>query len=99
MRSGEKPAQCAASYESQKVCPGTQNCAGGLVNGEVWPISQTKEFGVSNTRPQPSALPMLCVSQAGINGPSCFEFITMVPSWPVARSVTVTWTPSAAGVG
>src|SRR5216683_8232355 len=57
MRMGEKPAQCAASYESHDGSPATQNSAGGEVKAEVCPISHTKELGVSNTSPQPSALP------------------------------------------
>src|SRR6266478_5845029 len=62
---GEKPAQLAALYESQKVCPGVQNCAP-PVKIEAWPISQTKLLGVSKTIPHPSALPTSCVSNAGI---------------------------------
>ena len=41
---------------------GTQNWLAGLVNGDVWPISQTNEFGASFTRPQPSAFPSCCLS-------------------------------------
>src|SRR5262245_33774443 len=98
MRIGEKPAQCAASYESQAGSPATQNCAGGVLKSDSWPISHTNEFGVSLTRPHASAFPISCVSNAGMSGPSCFEFSTMVPCPPVVRSVTVTWNPSCAAV-
>ncbi len=98
MRMGEKPAQCAASYESHDGSPATQNAAGGEVKAEVCPISHTKELGVSNTSPQPSALPSSWVSNAGMSGPSFSESRTIVPCPPVVKSVTVTWKPSRAGV-
>ena len=68
------------------------------MNGEVCPISQTNEFGVSLTMPQPSAFPSCCLSNAGMSGPSLFEFRTIVPWPPLARSVTVTWNPSLSAV-
>lgn len=75
------------------LCPGTQYWDAGVLNGEVWPISQTNELGVSLTRPQPSALPIFCWLNAGSIGPYLL-FSTMVPEWPVVRSVTWMCQPS-----
>src|SRR5215470_3654277 len=90
--SGLNPSQCAWSKESQKVWPGMQNWLAGLVYGEVCPISQTNEFGVSSTRPQPSALPICCLSNAGSIGPYLLFRVT-VPDWPVVTSVTLIFHP------
>jgi hypothetical protein len=49
--SGCVPSHDASLYESQKVWPGRQNWNFGLENGEVCPISQTNEFGVSSRGP------------------------------------------------
>jgi len=68
------------------------------VYSPVWPISQTSEFGASLTSPQPSALPSFWTLNAGISGPCFWLFSTIVPEWPVLRSVTVMCMPSAAGV-
>jgi hypothetical protein len=77
--------------------PGRQNWPAGWVKGLVWPISETSALGASSTRPQPSAFPSCCVSKAGIRGPAELSS-TMVPEWPVVRSVTGMCTPSCAGV-
>ena len=90
---GEVPAHAGSLKDWQIVSPGMQNCEAGCVNGEVWPISHTNEFGVSWTSPQPSALPISCVSYAGSNGPSAL-FRTIVPVPPVASSVTSMCQPS-----
>ena len=75
-----------------------QNWPAGVVKSPVWPISHTNEFGASLTRPQLRALPIVWVSNAGIKGPSTLLSSTIVPEWPVVRSVTVMCVPSAAGV-
>ena len=95
---GEVPAHEGALYDWQIGLPGRQNAEAGLVYGEVWPISQTNEFGASCTLPHASELPIFCWLYAGISGPSDFEFRTIVPWRPVLRSLTVTWKPSLADV-
>src|SRR5215470_11789394 len=87
IRSGVKPSQCAWSYESHVVSPGRQKLAGGLAKLDVCPISHTKEFGVSKTAPQPRALPICWVPNAGSSGPY-WLFSTIVPERWVFRSVT-----------
>src|SRR5215469_4102740 len=87
IRSGVKPSQCDSSYDLHFVCPATQKSAGGLAKFDVCPISHTNEFGVSKTTPQPRALPICCLSNAGSIGPYRL-FSTIVPEPPVDRSVT-----------
>src|SRR5262249_41172616 len=87
IRSGVKPSQCAWSYESHVVSPGRQKLPGGLAKLDVWPISHTKAFGVSKTAPQPRALPISWVPNAGRNGPYRLSS-TIVPERWVFRSVT-----------
>src|SRR5215469_1206790 len=74
------------------VCPGRQNWPAGLVLTPVCPISQTKEFGVSSTMPQPSALPICWVLNAGSIGPYLL-FRTIVPDSPVVTSSTSMFHP------
>src|SRR5436190_23056059 len=90
---GDVPAHAGALKDWQIVSPGMQNCDAGEVNGEVWPISHTNELGVSFTSPQPSALPISCLSYAGSSGPSAL-LRTIVPEPPVASSVTSMCQPS-----
>ena len=90
---GEVAAQAESSKDWQIGCPGMQNWEAGCVNGDVWPISHTNEFGVSFTSPQPSALPISCLSNAGRSGPSAL-LRTIVPEPPVVSSVTSMCQPS-----
>src|SRR5436309_1802265 len=82
---GDVPSQAGALKDWQIVWPGTQNWLLGLVNGEVWPISQTNELGVSFTSPQPSAFPISCRSNVGSSGPSAL-LRTIVPAPPVGST-------------
>src|SRR5215468_155573 len=72
--------------------PGRQNWAAGVVKSPVCPISQTNEFGVSLTMPQPSALPICWALNAGSSGPYLL-FRTIVPDWPVVTSSTSMFHP------
>src|SRR6266480_1997860 len=58
-----------------------------LAKLDVCPISHTNAFGVSKTAPQPRALPIAWVSNAGSSGPY-WLFSTIVPERWLFRSVT-----------
>src|SRR5262245_46259645 len=58
---GLKPAQLSVLNDPQNVWPGTQNAPGWSPYRSEWPISQTKDIGVSQTPPQSSAFPISCV--------------------------------------
>jgi len=60
------------------VWPATQNFPAGLAKSDVCPISQTKELGVSFTKPQPSAFPTCWLWNSGSSGPYLL-FSTMLP--------------------
>jgi hypothetical protein len=48
--------------------------------------------------PQASEFPTFWTLNVGMRGPSVWSFSTIVPEWPVARSVTLMCHPSLAGV-
>src|SRR5215469_18797510 len=92
IRIGVMPAQLSKLNEPQNVWPGRQNWPGWSPKRSEWPISQTNAIGVSSTAPQSSALPICCVSNAGVSGPSPGLLSTStLDVWPLVSSVTCSW--------